>query len=104
MGNQLLTDILNNGKEKYKFAILISIIVVIFGSVCIVISLFPTSFGNLTVDYFAFAAGILLISDALYKLRTDSDKAWNYQVVRFCRLIIGVCIFSVHAMQFIYKV
>ncbi len=104
MQKQVLVDILTNGKEKYKHAILVSIMVVITGSVCIVISIFPTSFAQLTVDYFAFAAGILLISDALYKLRTDTDKPWNYQVVRFCRLIIGICIFTIHAMQYIYKI
>lgn len=104
MANQSLASIMNNGKEKYRFAILISIIFVIVSSICIVIVLFPTKLGYITVDYFAFAAGILLITDALYKLRTDNNKPWSYQIVRLCRLIIGVSIFSVHAMQFIYKV
>ncbi|MFB3895420.1 MAG: hypothetical protein ACE14V_03855 [bacterium] len=104
MGNQLFTAILNNYKVKNKTAIFISVIVIIAISVCIVISIFQTSFAKLTIDYFAFAAGILLITDALYKLRTDPDKPLSYQVVRFCRLIIGVCIFTIHAMQFIYKV
>jgi hypothetical protein len=104
MANQTLVSILSNGKDKSTLAILCSIIFVIIGSVCVVITLFPTRLGNISVDYFAFAAGILLITDALYKLRTDLNKPWSYQIVRLCRLIIGVCIFSIHAMQYIYKV
>jgi hypothetical protein len=104
MANQLLVSILSNNKEKKLLPILFSIIFVIVGTVCVVISLFPTKLGNISVDYFAFAAGILLITDALYKLRIDNDKPWSYQIVRLCRLIIGIGIFSIHAMQFIYKV
>jgi hypothetical protein len=104
MANQTLVSILSNGKDKSTLPILFSIIFVIIGSVCVVISLFPPKLGNISVDYFAFAAGILLITDALYKLRTDLDKPWSCQIVRLCRLIIGVCIFAIHAMQYIYKV
>ncbi|MCX7920022.1 MAG: hypothetical protein N3A72_10545 [bacterium] len=104
MQKQLLSDMLTSSKVKYKPAILVAIIIIFFGSVCIVIQLFPTRLGNIVVDYFAFAAGILLISDALYKLRTEPEKPWSYQLVRLCRLIIGVCIFTIHALQFIYKV
>lgn len=104
MGNQTIAAIFNNHKEKYKMVIFISIIIVITISAGIVISIFQTNFARLTVDYFAFAAGILLITDALYKIKTDSEKPWSYQIVRFCRLIIGVSIFTIHIMQFIYKI
>lgn len=78
--------------------------VLIILTASIVVMVFNSSFAKATIDYFAFFAGIFLIVDALYKIIRMRNDPPGRQTVRFIRLVIGVCIFTIHMMQYIYGV
>lgn len=85
-------------------AIMLLAIAVIILTSLVVIMIFNSRFAKMTVDYFAFYAGIFLISDALFKIISKNDRFFPYQLIRLMRLIIGVSIFTIHIMQYIYGI
>jgi len=85
-------------------AALISIAVLIALTAVIVVMVFNSAFAKVTIDYFAFFASVFLMVDALYKIMRKPDDNFSQQLVRLMRLIIGVCIFTIHVMQYIYGV
>jgi len=71
--------------------------------VCVLV--FDSSFAQRTVDYFSFAAALFLIIDGFYKIHHyKGDPYFPNQLIRHIRIIIGVSIFSIHVMQFVYGV
>ena len=83
---------------------LISIAIIAVLTAWIVVMVFNSAFAKATIDYFAFFAAAFLIIDALYKITRRSEPFFPNQLIRFVRLIIGVCIFMIHALQFVYGV
>ena len=90
--------------NNHKNAIISFAVAVIILTSLTVIMVFNSKFAKTTVDYFAFFAGIFLISDALFKIISKNDRFFPYQLIRFIRLIIGASIFTIHIMQYIYGV
>jgi hypothetical protein len=56
--------------------------------------------GPVVVDYWAFAAGIFLIGEGLWKILNSRD-IFLVNLFRLLRVSIGVCIFTIHTLQFI---
>lgn len=90
--------------NNHKNTMMAPAIVVTILTSSIVIMVFNSKFAKTTVDYFAFFAGIFLISDALFKIISKNDRFFPYQLIRFIRLIIGISIFTIHIMQYIYGI
>lgn len=87
---------------KKHIIYIITLIVVSIIAVAITVSIFNTRFGKLTVDIWAFGIALFLIVEALYKILLLKDTFWPYQFMRLIRIIIGVCIFTIHICQLIY--
>ncbi len=87
--------------KKHIIYITTSILVSII-AVAITAFVFNTRFGKLTVDVWAFGVALFLIVEALYKILLLKDTFWPYQFMRLIRIIIGVCIFTIHICQIIY--
>ena len=83
---------------------LISIGVLTALTAWIVVMVFNSAFAKVTIDYFAFLAAAFLIIDALYKITSETEPFFPNQLIRFVRLIIGVCIFTIHVMQLVHGV
>ncbi|MFC1668479.1 hypothetical protein ACFL1T_03755 [Chlamydiota bacterium] len=62
---------------------------------------FFASFGPVLVDYVAFLAGIILVMDATLAFRNNKESRKSSFVFPFIRIIIGVCIFTIHLMQYL---
>ena len=90
--------------NNYRNASIISAAVLIIATSLVVVRIFNTKFAKVTIDYFAFLAAIFLIIDALFKIISENDKFFPCQLIRFTRLIIGVSIFTVHMLQYIYGI
>src|SRR3990167_7439129 len=88
-------------KKKKKLR---GITIIIILTAWIVVMVFNSAFAKATIDYFAFFAASFLIIDALYKITRKSEPFFPNQMIRFIRLIIGVCILTIHIMQVIYGV
>lgn len=74
-------------------------------TVAITTAIFNTAFARITVDYFAFIASIILIVDGSYKIFIyKNDPYFPNHFIRHLRIIIGVCIFTIHLLQVIYGV
>ncbi len=66
---------------------------------------FNTHFAKITIDYFAFIAGIFLIAEGLYKISRSKGPLFPDQFLRGFRVMIGIWIFTIHLFQFIkYRV
>ncbi|MBF0216492.1 MAG: hypothetical protein HQL30_05810 [Candidatus Omnitrophica bacterium] len=64
---------------------------------------FDSSFADATIDWFAFLAGIFLITEGLFKMLTDRKKILSNQLLRLFRIMIGTCVFTIHLLQFMRK-
>ncbi|MCK4463686.1 MAG: hypothetical protein KAU58_05180 [Candidatus Omnitrophica bacterium] len=89
---------------KKHIIYIITLILVSIIAVIITVFIFNTRFAELTVDVWAFAVAVFLIAEALYKIFVSKDIFWPYQFMRLIRIIIGVCIFTIHICQIIYGV
>ncbi|MBU0570788.1 MAG: hypothetical protein KJ995_02330 [Candidatus Omnitrophica bacterium] len=74
--------------------------VVFFAGFMAICELFDSKFANLTIDWFAFFAGIFLVAEGLYKILTSKTATPFNQFLRFIRVAIGTCVFTVHLLQF----
>jgi hypothetical protein len=61
---------------------------------------FFSASGPIVVDYWAFAAGVFLIGEGLWKIFNSRD-VFLVNFFRLLRISIGVCIFTIHTLQFI---
>jgi len=60
---------------------------------------FDSRFAEMTVDYFAFLAGIFLVVEGVYKILSSRSSSLSNQVLRAIRVTIGGCIFTIHLLQ-----
>jgi len=65
---------------------------------------FKSRFAKLTIDLWSFGAALFLISEGIFRIITTSDSFWPRQFMRFVRIIIGVCVFTIHTCQMIYGI
>ena len=61
---------------------------------------FFSKYGELVVDYFAFAAALFLIIEGLYFIKRNKNEKLNFRLFRITRILIGVCIITIHFWQF----
>ena len=61
---------------------------------------FGSAFAEITIDYFAFFAGIFLVSEGLYRMISSKGASFLDQLLRAFRVIIGTCVFTIHLLQF----
>jgi hypothetical protein len=74
-------------------------------TIVITVLVFNSSFAHKTIDYFSFAAALFLIIDGIYKIsHYRIEKYFPNHFIRHLRIIVGVCIFTIHAMQYVYGV
>lgn len=57
--------------------------------------------GPIVVDYWAFAAGIFLVSDGLWDLMRSRGDTGLKNFFKLLRISVGACIFTIHFLQFI---
>ncbi|MBF0493574.1 MAG: hypothetical protein HQL28_00400 [Candidatus Omnitrophica bacterium] len=79
------------------FMLIISLLMIVtFVVTCCV---FDSKFADATIDYFAFFAGIFLIVEGAISI-ARSPGLYPKQFLRGFRVIIGVCVFTIHLLQF----
>ena len=84
-------------KKNYWIILLAVLLFTGFMAIC---ELFDSNFAKLTIDWFAFLAGIFLVIEGLYKILTSKTSTLGNQFLRFIRLAIGTCLFTIHLLQF----
>lgn len=84
-------------KNIWWITILAGIIFLTFIATCWV---FDTSFAETTIDWFAFLAGIYLVVEGIYKILKYKAPFFPSQFLRFLRVVIGACVFTIHLLQF----
>ena len=57
---------------------------------------FDTKFAEVTIDWFAFLAGIFLIVEGAWKILKSKKAFLPYQLLRVMRVFIGVNVFTIH--------
>jgi hypothetical protein len=55
-----------------------------------------------SIDYLSFAAGFFLITDGILAMRRKTPVFFGNQINRLLRIALGLCILSIHAMQFFH--
>jgi len=84
-----------------KIYLIIFLAVILFTGFMAICELFDSNFADLTIDWFAFFAGIYLVVEGGYKILTSLKTASTAnQVFRFIRVAIGACVFTIHLLQF----
>ena len=83
-----------------KLISIVTILVLITIAFCAICYLFDTPFAEATIDWFAFLAGIFLIIEGLYAMKTRGGPFLPDQLLRILRIIIGTCVFTIHLLQF----
>ncbi|MFH1665015.1 MAG: hypothetical protein ABIA77_02590, partial [Candidatus Omnitrophota bacterium] len=61
---------------------------------------FDSRFAEVTIDWFAFLAGIFLIVDGVNKILHSPFQSFQDQFLRSFRVVIGTCVFTIHLLQF----
>jgi len=85
------------------YAILTAAVAIV--TVSITGAVFNSRFAKVTIDAWAFAAALFLIIEALYKIFVFKEDAfWPHQFLRYIRIIIGLCVFTIHICQVIYGI
>ena len=85
--------------------VIISVLVTMGLASSITVLIFNTPFAQNTVDYFSFAVALFLVIDGFYKIRRYRNEPYfPNHLMRHLRILIGVCIFTVHVMQYIYRI
>ncbi|RKY41955.1 MAG: hypothetical protein DRP85_04425 [Candidatus Makaraimicrobium thalassicum] len=76
---------------------LAALITITWGITCRV---FDSQFAEITIDWFAFLAGIFLAAEGTCKILKSSGPFFPGQFLRTLRVIIGTCVFTIHLLQF----
>ena len=84
-------------KKTYWIVLLAVVFFAGFMATC---KLFDSNFANLTIDWFAFFAGAFLVLEGLFKILTSKTASPFNQSLRFIRVAIGTCVFTIHLLQF----
>ncbi len=63
--------------------------------------IFSSISGPVVVDYWAFAAGFFLVGEGLWSIFTSNENKWWIQFSRLLRISVGICIFTIHFLQFV---
>jgi hypothetical protein len=61
---------------------------------------FETPFAEVSIDWFAFVAGIFLMTEATWRILASKERFFPSQLTRLFRAIIGMNVFTIHLLQF----
>ncbi len=86
-------------KDIFWIALLSFLLILAF---IITTRVFSSEFAESTVDCFAFFAGIFLVVEGAYRIFSNMSSPLSCQLLRTFRAIIGVCIVTIHILQFMY--
>ncbi|MBF0252272.1 MAG: hypothetical protein HQL29_00500 [Candidatus Omnitrophica bacterium] len=86
-------------KRTLLFALPI-VMIITFTANCIT---FDSKFADATIDWFAFLAGIYLIIEGITILFSGTNLTPAGITRISFRIIIGVCVFTIHLLQFFRK-
>lgn len=89
-------------KKNISYALIAALVSIIAVTINAVI--FNSKFAKASIDIWAFSIAIFLIIEAFYKILSTRDPFWPSQFLRFIRIIIGSCIFTIHTCQIIYGI
>lgn len=88
--------------ERNAFRRIPTIAILAISTFIITCNLFDTPFANRNIDWLSLITGLFLISEGFYKIFFFKKNFYPFQLFRIFRIIIGICIFSVHLFQYIY--
>ncbi|MGB2629622.1 MAG: hypothetical protein WBD17_00080 [Candidatus Omnitrophota bacterium] len=83
-----------------KFLQIIGLLALI--TICFLVNcwLFDTPFAEVSIDWFAFLAGMFLVLEGSWKILTSKRRSFFNQLFRITRIIIGMNVFTIHLLQF----
>ena len=84
--------------KKIGNIVIIAIALILTFVVCCWV--FDTTFAEVTIDWFAFLAGIFLIVEGIWKMLKSKEAFFPNQFFRVLRIIIGTNVFTIHLLQF----
>lgn len=83
-----------------RLTIFTSYAVLIVFAFIVTCKVFDSRFAEVTIDYFAFFAGIFLVGEGIYKIPKARARGISEVVLTTVTIIIGTCIFTIHLLQF----
>jgi len=83
--------------KKLTILFLLALIILTFSITC---KVFDSRFALVTIDYFAFFAGLFLIVEGMYKLTYNKSDSVKDKILKGIRVVIGTCVFTIHLLQF----
>lgn len=87
---------------RKNMAAITAALILIASSITAVV--FNTRFAKVTIDAWSFFASLFLMIEGSVRIAASNDKFWPLQASRFLRVIIGACVFTIHACQVIYGI
>lgn len=69
-----------------------------------VLLLFGTELAENSIDILSFIAGGFLVTEGAWKIFSSPRDNWRLQADRCVRIGLGVCIFTIHLLQYMDKV
>jgi len=83
-----------------KLRLVIALLMLSAATFILTCRVFDSRFADITIDYFAFFAGIFLFSEGTFSLLRSPFQTPFDILSRGLRVIIGVCVFTIHLLQF----
>lgn len=96
----MMSVLLKYGKVKKGFVLAGAVVISAFAAFFTKKIFFSVS-GPVVVDYWAFGAGILLVGEGLWRIRTSQENTLLISSFRLLRIAMGICIFTIHFLQFV---
>lgn len=62
---------------------------------------FYASIGPLMADYWAFMAGIFLVSEGVWRISRSVENLISIQICRMFRISAGISLLVIHTLQFV---
>lgn len=91
-----------NSRVNYGNAvILFAVILVASMSAYLTRRTFFSHIGPVVVDYWAFAAGVFLVAEGIWRIRNSAENAATVLIFRLLRISAGISIFTIHFLQFV---
>jgi hypothetical protein len=92
---------MHDNVSKNKAGLLVAILVMITMTSFFTYKTFFSVSGPVVVDYWAFAAGVFLLSEGIWRFLTSKEHSWAINFGRLLRIAAGICVFTIHLLQFL---
>jgi len=87
--------------SKKKMALLAASFIMIVITAFFTHKTFFSVSGPVVVDYWAFGAGVFLLSEGIWRSLTSKEHSFMIDFGRLLRISAGICVFTIHLLQFI---